>query len=62
MGIGCIGDYSVMESLSAVTAGTGLRPDPAAFFVVIDSPESIYRTPPRRPWRGGGWLMGTKKL
>jgi hypothetical protein len=39
----------------------GCAPDPAAFFVVIDLPENIYRTPPRRPWRGGDWLVGTKK-
>jgi hypothetical protein len=60
MGSGCVGDYSVRERLPAMTAGTGLRPDPAAFFVVLDLPGGIYRTPPRRPWRGGGWLVGDK--
>jgi hypothetical protein len=62
MGRGCIGDYSVMKSLSAIAAGTGLRPDPAAFFVVKGLPENIYHTPPRRPWRGGGLLVGDKEL
>jgi hypothetical protein len=28
---------------------------------VIDLPESLDCTPPRRPWRGGGWLAGDKK-
>ena len=39
----------------------GCAPDPAAFFIVIDIPEGIDPTPPRRPWRGGGWLAGGDK-
>ncbi|MHB9291698.1 hypothetical protein Holit_00779 [Hollandina sp. SP2] len=62
MGSGGVGDYSVMESLSAMTAGTGLRPDPTAFFVVIDLPKGIDPMSPRRPWRGNGWLAGTKNF
>jgi hypothetical protein len=44
-----------------MTAGTGLRPDPAAFLIVIDLPESIYRTPPKNPLARGrsvaGWRL-----
>jgi hypothetical protein len=36
MGSGCVGGYSVTNNLPAMTAGTGLRPDPATFFVVVD--------------------------
>jgi hypothetical protein len=28
---------------------------------VIDLSGGIDPTPPRRPWRGGGWLVGDKK-
>jgi hypothetical protein len=38
-----------------MTAGTGLRPDPAAFFVVIDLPQSIIA---RRPAVHGGAAVG----
>jgi hypothetical protein len=45
-----------------------VRPDPAAFFVVIDLPMAFIIHRPRTrlrgggPWRGGGWLMGQKIL
>jgi hypothetical protein len=55
MGNGCIGNYSVKESLSAMTAGTGLRPDPAAFFVVIDLPDTFIA---HRPAVHGGAVVG----
>jgi hypothetical protein len=48
MGDGRIGDYSVKERLSTVTTGTGLRPDPAAFFVKTKKHDP---TPARHPWR-----------
>jgi hypothetical protein len=36
--------------------------DPAAFFSANDLKKSLNPTPPRRPWRGGGLLMGAKNL
>jgi hypothetical protein len=42
-----------------MTAGTRLRPDPAAFFVVIDLSERIDPTP---SVAGDGLLVGTKNF
>jgi hypothetical protein len=59
MGGGCVGDYSIRDNLSAMTAGTGLRPDPAAFFYKTIKEEALI--PRRAPSMAhGGLFMGQK--